>query len=294
MQIQNSLIPDIWVTEKHQDATAMSFRVKQVLFSEQSPFQHVCVVETQSLGKLLLNDGMTMVSEADEFVYHEMIAHVPLFAHPHPRKVLIIGGGDAGTAREVLRHKYIEKCIMVEIDEAVVRACKEHIPSVSCALNDPRLSVIIDDGVKYIAQTQEKFDVILIDSTDPIGPAQPLFGEAFYSDIAAHLEPEGIVVSQAESVFFGKELQESLLKILRKTFQHLYLYNYSNLTYPGGLWSFSFASQSSKPFPEGLAKKIEQSQLSFKYYNPNIHRGSFCLPNFQRTQFQDLLDQDIR
>ncbi|NUM35216.1 MAG: polyamine aminopropyltransferase [Candidatus Brocadiae bacterium] len=284
------MTPDMWVTEKHKDSTAMSFRLKQVLFSEQSPFQHVCVVETEALGKLLLNDGMTMVSEADEFVYHEMIAHVPLFAHPDPKRVLVIGGGDAGTAREVLRHKNIEKCTMVEIDEAVVRACREHIPSVSCALVDPRLSVIIDDGVKYVAQTQEKFDVILIDSTDPIGPAQPLFGEDFYKNIASCLAPGGIVVSQAESVFHGKELQESLLKILRKIFKHLYLYNYSNLTYPGGLWSFSFASQNTTPFPKELIKKIHNSHFSFRYYNPNIHYGSFALPNFQWEQFQGLLD----
>jgi len=289
MQTQNSLLPDMWITEKFQDSTAMSFRLKKVLFSEQSPFQHVCVVETQSLGKLLLNDGMTMVSEADEFVYHEMISHVPLFSHPDPKKVLIIGGGDGGTAREVLRHKSIEKCTMVEIDEAVVRACKEHIPSVSCALNDPRLSLIIDDGVKYIEKTEERFDVILIDSTDPIGPAQPLFGEEFYQNVASHLNSKGIVVSQAESVFWGKELQESLLKILKKTFQHLYLYNYSNLTYPGGLWSFSFASQETEPFPYDLGKKIQESQFPFRYYNECMHKGAFSLPSFQWEQFQSLL-----
>lgn len=284
MEPQTNFSPDIWITEKHKDSTALSFRIEKILFSDRSPFQHVCVVETKALGRLLLNDGMTMVSEKDEFVYHEMIAHVPLFAHPHPKKALVIGGGDGGTVREVLRHKSMEKCVMVEIDEMVVRACKEHLPTVSCALTDPRLDLRIDDGVKYMAESTEKFDVILIDSTDPIGPAAPLFGEEFYRNVDARLAPGGIVVSQAESVFFGQELQESLVQILKRVFPQVALYNYNNLTYPGGLWSFSFASHNTPTIPANLEKKVQESQLSFRYYNASIHKAAFCLPTFQKTR----------
>ena len=156
---------NLYVEEKMEDKYALKFKVNKVLFSGKSPFQTVDVVETELLGKMLLNDGLIMVTEKDEFVYHDMIAHVPMFTHPNPKKVLVIGGGDGGTAREVLRHKGVERCVMVEIDEMVVNACKEHIPQTSSALSDPRLELIIGDGIKYVKETKEKFDVILVDST---------------------------------------------------------------------------------------------------------------------------------
>ena len=207
METQRQL-PEIWYSEKHCD-TAFSFLVTDVLFSQQSPFQHVCIIVSKSLGKVLLNDGVVMLSERDEFIYHEMIAHVPLFAHPQPRKVLIIGGGDGGSAREVLRHSDIELCVQVEIDAMVVDACREHLPEISRgAFSDPRFRLVIEDGVRYVAQSEEKFDVILIDSTDPVGPAKPLFGTEFYQNVATRcLAPKGIVVAQAESPFYDVSLQ---------------------------------------------------------------------------------------
>ena len=160
---------DLWVKETHQDSVALGFKVEETLFSGKSPFQQVDVVKTKGHGAMLLNDGIIMVSERDEYVYHEMIAHVPLFVHPNPSRVLVIGGGDGGTVREVVKHQNLSRAVMVEIDEMVVNACREHMPSVSYALDDPRVELIIGDGVKYVESTDETFDVVLIDSTDPTG-----------------------------------------------------------------------------------------------------------------------------
>lgn len=281
--------PDLWMTEKHLDTTALGFRIKNILFSQKSAFQHVCVVDTEALGLMLVNDGMIMLSERDEFIYHEMITAVPLFSHKNPKSVLIIGGGDGGTAREVFRHKGIEKCVMVEIDEMVVDACKKFIPSVACELENPKLDLRIEDGVKYVADTKDTFDVVLIDSTDPVGPAAPLFSEAFYQNLSLKLNPGGIVVSQAESPFYDAEIQKGLLKIKHSVFKNLHVFNFTNMTYPGGYWSFSFASQDTTPFENFSDQKVEQSEIDFKYYNKEIHKAAFALPSFMKEKLKDYL-----
>lgn len=271
---------DLWVEENHAEIQAQRFRVTKVLASGTSDFQRVDVVETQALGRMLLNDGKIMTSEGDEFVYHEMISHVPLFCHPNPRQVLIIGGGDGGTLREVLRHKSVEKAVMVEIDALVVDTCRSHLPSISSHLDDPRAQVLIQDGVEFVKSTDDKFDIVLIDSTDPVGMAAPLFGEEFYGNVRRLLTPEGIVVSQAESPFYFAETQKKLNEILLSQFSLVRFYNYSNLTYPGGLWSFTFASLGLCPLRDFSELKVEQSGLMFRYYTPDLHRAAFALPGF--------------
>jgi spermidine synthase len=194
---------EAWVEEKQDDYYSMRYRIDDYLYSKKSEFQSVDVVQTRGHGKMLLNDGLVMVSERDEFVYHDMITHVPLFTHPNPKNVLVIGGGDGGTVREVLRHKSVEKCTLVEIDGLVVEACKEHIPLTSEALNDPRAEVRIEDGVKFVADSvANNYDVVLVDSTDPIGPATPLFGSEFYSNVHRILTTNGIAAAQFESPVF--------------------------------------------------------------------------------------------
>ncbi len=200
---------NVWVEEVFKDFYAHKYKVERTLFSGKSAFQTVDVVETRGHGKMLLNDGLVMVSERDEFVYHDMISHVPLFVHPNPKKVLIIGGGDGGTAREAARHPGVERVVQVEIDAMVVDACKEHIPQTAVGYENEKVELLIDDGVKYMAETTETFDVILVDSTDPIGPAKPLFGEEFYSNVARVLSDNGIVVSQGESPFLEADTQRS-------------------------------------------------------------------------------------
>lgn len=282
---------NLWIEEKFRDFLGLRLKVEKVLFSGKSEFQSVDVVETKGHGKALLNDGLFMVTEKDEFVYHDMIAHVPLFTHPNPKNVLVIGGGDGGTAREVLRHASVEKCTMVEIDEMVVNACKEHIPQTSCVFSNPKLDLIITDGIKFVKDTDQKFDVILVDSTDPIGPAQPLFNEEFYQDLYNCLTDDGIIVSQGESPFYEVPMQKTLMGIINKIFPISMIYNFSNLTYPGGLWSFTFASKKPHPLKDLDEKRVEQSGLEFEYYNSQIHKGAFAIPTFMRKNLAELIKE---
>jgi spermidine synthase len=281
---------DLWVEEKSNEYYSMKFKVKNVLFEGQSEFQSVDVVETEGHGKMLLNDGLVMVTERDEFIYHDMIVHVPLFTHANPKKVLVIGGGDGGTAREVLRHDTVEKCTMVEIDKMVVDACKEHIPFTSQVFDNPKLDLKIEDGLKFVKETNEKFDVIIVDSTDPIGPAEPLFNVEFYQDIEKCLNDDGIVVSQGESPFYNVDMQKKLLGIINETFPLRAIYNFSNLTYPGGLWSFSFGSKKYHPIKDFNPARVDQSNLKFKYYNKELHTASFALPSFMQENLRDLIN----
>lgn len=275
-----------WVVEVNSDKMLFGFGYKKTLFSEVSPFQKVEVVESVDHGRILLNDDLVMLSERDEFVYHEMMAHIPLYVHPCAKRVLIIGGGDGGTAREVLRHSYVEKCVMVEIDKAVVEACQQFIPQTASQLKDPRLELIIEDAVQYVARTDEKFDVILVDSTDPIGPAQPLFGEEFYDNIYKCLTEEGIVVSQGESPWYNSDMQKTLLTILHQRFTISSIYNFHNLTYPGGLWSFTLGSKKFHPLKDFQLARYEDEKMSFEYYHSGIHRGCFEIPQFQKNNLQ--------
>ncbi len=279
---------ELWVEEKLEDFAGFRFKVERTLFSGVSEFQSVDIVETKGHGKMLLNDGLVMLTERDEFVYHDMITHVPLFTHPNPRKVLIIGGGDGGTAREVLRHKNIEKCVMVEIDQMVVDACRQFIPQTAACLTDPRLELRIEDGIKYAKETKEKFDVILVDSTDPIGPAQPLFGPEFYRDLDRCLNPQGIVVSQGESAWFAVDMQQTLLKVLGQVFPLVRLYKYHNLGYPGGLWGFTYASKGLDPVKDFDPLRVKNSGLEFNYYNEETHRAAFMLPQFMKRNLASL------
>jgi spermidine synthase len=272
---------DLWVEERHRDCQANSFRVERVLFRGESEFQTVAIVETAAHGRLLLLDGLFMLSERDEFVYHEMIAHVPLLAHPAPRRVLVIGGGDGGTVRECLKHPTVEHVRLVEIDALVVDACREHIPLCAGCLDDPRVQVTVADGVAFVREIAERYDVVLVDSTDPIGPAQPLFGPAFYGDVRRVLGDEGVAVSQCENPWYEPAAQRGLLDILGELFPVVSLYNYQNLTYPGGLWSFSFASKGPRPDAELDPARIA-ALGELKWWTPAIQRAAFALPAFQR------------
>ncbi len=265
-----------WFEERHKNR-ALGFRLKKRLFCGQSDFQKVEVVETMELGRLLANDGMIMVTEKDEFIYHDMISHVPLYTHPKPENVLIIGGGDGGTVREVLKHKSVKRITMVEIDRMVVEASQKYIPRTSSQLENPKVRLIIDDGVAFIKNSQEMFDVVIVDSSEPMGPATPLFSQDFYRDVSQHLNDRGIVVSQGESPHYDMKMQKVLVRILSQVFPKVHLYNYCNMTYPGGLWSFGFASRGLCPLRDFDPGRVRQK---FQYYSPDVHYGSFLLPQF--------------
>jgi spermidine synthase len=269
-----------WVYEELGGKYRAGYRVRRKLFEGESPHQKIEIYETEAHGRMLFNDGLAMLSERDEFVYHEMIAHVPLFVHPCPKKVLVIGGGDGGTAREVLRHPGVEVCVMVEIDAMVVEACSAHLPQTACVFGHPKLDLRIEDGLEFVANTDQLFDVVLIDSTDPVGPAQPLFGSEFYGNLVRCLGPNGIVVSQGENPHYHREQQAGLRGILNRHFPLSRFYNYHNLTYPGGLWSFAFSSFGLHPLRDFGPERVDSSGLSFDYYSPAIHRAAFALPAF--------------
>jgi spermidine synthase len=271
-----------WADEEYQGIVRTGFRLKRRIFKGKSPFQTVEVVETAGHGKLLLIDGMTMVSERDEFVYHEMIAHVPLFLHPKPRRVLVIGGGDGGSVREVLRHKSVERCVLVEIDGLVVEASRKYIPLTAAKLSDKRAVVRIEDGVKFVRETAERFDVVIVDSTEPFGPAKALFGTAFYKDVKRVLTEDGIVVSQAGSPFYEIGTIKNLDRILTKVFPVVDAYLFTNLTYPGGLWAFTYASKGFRPVKDFRPARVNAANLPLRWYNADVHAGAFALPNFVR------------
>ena len=273
----------VWVDEVYQGIVRTSFALKKRLFRGKSPFQAVEVVETAGHGKLLLIDGMTMVSERDEFVYHEMIAHPALFVHPNPRRVLVIGGGDGGTVREVLRHKSVESCTLVEIDGLVVDASRKYIPQTAAALSDKRSRVLIADGVKFVAETRETFDVVIVDSTEPFGPAKELFGPLFYRNVSRILTKDGVVASQAGSPFYEISTIKNLFRITKKIFPIVEVCLFNNLTYPGGLWAFTFATKGLHPIRDFKAARVKASGMKLRWYNADIHAACFALPNFLKA-----------
>ncbi len=269
-----------WFVEDHKGILRMGFKYKKKLFDKNSPFQNVQVIETEGFGPMLINDNIVMTCERDEFIYHEMISHVPLFSHPHPKDVLIIGGGDGGTAREVLKHSQIQKCIMVEIDSMVVSACKKHLKATACSFSHPRLELKIEDGARFVARNPSSFDIIIVDSSDPVGPSSVLFGSQFYKNASSALKKGGIIVAQAGNPFYEIKNQKKLLKICKKLFRRAGFYNYSNLSYPSGHWSFLLASKGPHPIKDFKVGRVKKLGRAFRYYNEEIHRASFA-----RTQF---------
>ncbi|MGE4131347.1 MAG: polyamine aminopropyltransferase [Bdellovibrionales bacterium] len=268
-----------WIEEVYKEGLSLRFGLKEKLFSRQSQFQKVEVFESTHHGRVLLNDGCFMLSERDEAIYHEMMAHVPLHVHPKAKRVLIIGGGDGGTAREVVRHPQVESCTVVEIDSVVVEASRQFLPKTACGFDHPKTKLVIGDGVEFVKTSKETFDVILVDSTDPNGAAEPLFGPEFYTDLVARLSPDGIVVAQGESVFYESTMQQSLLKIASERFTWVSPYNFTNMAYPGGLWSFMMASRQYHPLKDRRDNAFTGKTF---YYNEGIHQAAFALPEFQR------------
>jgi spermidine synthase len=270
-------------TEEYLNGMSATFNIKKHLFSGQSEFQKIDILETEKLGNMMLLDGVVMLTEANEHAYHEMIAHVPVFSHPNPERVLIIGGGDGGTAREVMRHPCVKECIMCEIDGMVVDAAKEFFPTLAVAFNHPKMNLIIDDGIKYIQENKNSFDVIIIDSTDPEGPAEGLFKAPFYRDVFNALREGGIMSAQAESPYEMPAEQKAMFAEIDKVFPFVTMYLSFIPFYPTGMWSFAFASKGGTGLGEPRLDDIEKMQDELKYFNIEIMTACFALPNFVTT-----------
>ncbi|NHM25871.1 MULTISPECIES: polyamine aminopropyltransferase [Desulfofundulus] len=266
-----------WFTELQTDHMKLSCRVKKVLCEEKTPFQHLAVYDTVQFGRMLALDDVIQTTVKDEFVYHEMIAHVGLNTHPNPRRVLVIGGGDGGSIREILKHSSVEQATLVEIDERVIAAAREYLPEISCALDDPRVRVIVDDGIKHVKENRNTYDMIIVDSTDPVGPAEGLFGKAFYQDVHDALTEDGLFVAQTESPFFNQDIISRVFRDIRSIFPITRLFLACVPTYPGGLWSFTMGS---KKYDPRQVNVLELPDLKTKYYSPAIHRAAFELPPF--------------
>lgn len=273
---------ELWYSENQTDNVKFSAKVKEHLFTGESEFQTVDVFDTHEFGKLLTIDGLVMVTEKDEFIYHDMIVHVAMATNPDIKKVLVIGGGDGGTVRELTRYSSIEHIDMVEIDELVVKASIEHLPITACKLNDERVNLYFEDGIKFVEGKENVYDLILVDSTDPIGPGEGLFTNEFYSNCYKLLTENGILVNQSESPYYSKyakELGRATSKI-RNIFPIAEIYQFHMPTYPSGHWLFGFASKKLHPVKDYKPEVWNSLGIKTKYYNTDLHVGCFCLPTY--------------
>jgi len=277
---------NVWFTDKDEDQ-ALSLRFTgEVFFDVQSPFQRVRILESNKYGKMLALDDMVMTTEKDEFHYHEMISHPALFTLGNAKNVLVIGGGDGGTVREVLRHPSVEKVTMVEIDGAVIDACKEHLPAIAASFDHPKLELIVDDGIEFLKNASAgAYDLIIVDGSDPVGPAEGLFSVSFYTNCYNALKENGILVAQGESPKFNEkafaELNHTLQDIFGKDNAPVSLFFVP--TYPTGMWSFQYGLKNiAHPKSIDKAESIDAfvAQEGLRYYNSDIHTGSFATPNF--------------
>lgn len=259
----------------------IAIKAGKVLFSKQSPFQKVEVFETESdLGRVLTLDDLMMTTEGDEFHYHEMIVHIPMMQHKNPETVLVIGGGDGGTVREVLKHKTVKRVVLCEIDGMVIDACKEFLPTISCGLSDPRVEILVEDAIEYIKDKKNEFDIVLIDSTDPMGPGEGLFTDEFYTNVKNSLKEGGIMVAQSESPVSQKDSVRKMYTQLKKVFPICSTYTSNIPTYPGGYWAWAFCSETVEPLSYFDEERYEEIVKTCKIYNKDYHMARFALPNY--------------
>jgi len=268
-----------WYDELFADRVRFGLKVRRVLYSGQSKHQKIEVLDTEQFGRVLVLDGVFMISEADEHFYHEMIAHLAMTTAPSIRRVLVIGGGDGGTVREVLRHPEVESAVMVEIDGQVVEACREHLASIGTAWDDPRLEVVLGDGIAFAREADvEPFDVILLDGCDPVGPSKGLFNESFFRDCARLLHPDGVFAMQSETPVLMRDVFLDIVHTLRRVFNHAWPYFGSVPLYSAGMWTWTYASRTVDPLDiiDERAKRLESVT---RYYNREIHLAALAVPN---------------
>jgi len=266
---------EMWFTEKHTNYLTAQVKVRRTLHREKSRYQDIAVLDTDEFGRTLVLDGIIQTTEKDEFIYHEMMAHVPLTAHPDPRRVLVVGGGDGGSVREVLKHPTVESVDLVELDERVIAVCREFLPSLSHSLQDSRVRVNIEDGVHYVKEHEGEYDVIIIDSTDPIGPSIGLFSLPFYSSCERALKDQGMMVAQSEPPFFQPGLVREIFNTVSSVFPVTRLFRATVPVYSCWDWSFTVGSKALEP--SGVRSAIPGNT---RYWSPEMHAASFVLPPF--------------
>ncbi|MGF7050140.1 spermidine synthase [Paenibacillus sp. DS2015] len=268
---------ELWFTEKQTPVFGITAKIKQTYVTEKTEFQDLAMVETEEFGNMLVLDGMVMTTEKDEFVYHEMVAHPALNTHPNPKHVLVVGGGDGGVIREVIKHPGVEKAVLVEIDGKVIEYSKKYLPSIAGALEDPRVEVLVNDGYMHIINQKNAYDVIMVDSTEPVGPAAPLFERGFYQGIFEALKEDGIFVAQTDNPWFKADLIQQVNRDVKEIFPIVRVYAANIPTYPSGLWTFTMGSKVYDPLEVDEASIPE---LDTKYYTSRLHKAAFVLPKF--------------
>jgi len=281
MQLKNN-----WFTEFHADrGTAFSLEINEKLHEEQSPYQKIEIYDTRQFGKLMVIDDCTMVSTRDNFFYHEMMSHPALYSHPAPKRVVIIGGGDCGTLQAVLQHEEVEQVWQIDIDERVTRLSEKYFPELCTANTDPRASLMFDDGIKWIQQADPaSVDVIIIDSTDPVGPAEGLFSGRFYKDCYQALAENGILVQQSESPLLHMDIIKDMHTRMRSAgFSHSQTLTFPQCIYPSGWWSCTLAGKHNT-LDEIRIDDIQNRPFDTRYYNLEIHQAALALPEFMKKE----------
>lgn len=265
---------ELWLSEYSTDNLKLSMRVKNLLHSEKTEYQDLLIADTYEYGRVLMLDGAYQLTERDEFCYSEMMAHVPVCAQKNPENVLIIGGGDGAIMREVLRHECVKKCTLIDIDRRVIESSKQFLPFAGCAFNDSRADVRCMDAMKYIRETSDRYDVVIIDSTDPVDFAAGLFQSKFYADVKRVMTPDAMLSELTESPFTDKDLMTQAINEMRKVFPVVRIYWGVVPTYPSGMWTYGIASMSDDP------SKPLRSVNNTRWYTNEIHKASFILPPF--------------
>lgn len=273
---------ELWFSEPHTPNVKLSIRVERQLYSGESDFQRIDVFESPEFGRFLVLDGYIMLTEKDEFIYHEMMVHVPMAVHPHVRRVLVIGAGDGGVVRELTKYPEIEQIDLVEIDEQVIHVCREFLPEISCRLDENRVHIYYEDGLRFVRAREDAYDLIIVDSTDPFGPGEGLFTREFYGNCYKALKEDGIMVNQHESPFYQADATACMRahKRIVETFPISKVYQAHIPTYPSGHWLFGFASKKYHPLRDLDQDRFQDRELDTRYYTPRLHEGAFCLPAY--------------
>ncbi|MBG9795144.1 spermidine synthase [Paenibacillus dendritiformis] len=268
---------ELWFTEKQTESFGITAKIRETYVNEQTPFQHLTMLDTEEFGRMLVLDGMVMTTVKDEFVYHEMVAHPALVTHPNPKKVLVVGGGDGGVMREIMKHPSVEKAVLVDIDGKVIEYSKKYLPEIACELDNPRVEVQVNDGYMHILNSKNEYDVIMVDSTEPVGPAAPLFERGFYQGIYDALKDDGLFVAQTDNPWFKADLIQKVNRDVKEIFPIVRVYAANIPTYPSGMWTFTMGSKKHDPL------KVEEAsipEMETKYYSPRLHHAAFVLPKF--------------
>jgi spermidine synthase len=276
-----------WFVEKEGSSLSFGYKIEEKLFSKKSLFQQIDVYKTTAYGNMLVIDGCVMMTDTDEFVYHEMISHVPVCHHKDPKSVLVIGGGDGGTLRELAKYPSIKEIVLCEIDQVVLDASKKFFPKIASGLSAPRVDVKIADGIKYVKEHKNHFDIIVVDSTDPIGPGEGLFTADFYRCVREALKADGMVVVQSESPWYPAEFLKGIYQKLGKSFDTVLPYIAPIATYPRGLWSWMLATNLKKEDLKFNENRFFSINKDLSYLTKETAHNAFVLPPFFRKKLQD-------